>query len=90
MNLTREDYDVLLESMEAWENKDGMDGLMGAMLCGMLCRDDDERRKYKEKERGAQHKRDEARRVRRDRSAVLRAKLIAQRDSDEAAEKVSP
>lgn len=82
--ITRQEYDVLLEAMEAWEAK-GMAGrVMGSMMSAMLCRSDEERAAVEEKLRQEEQREKEEQRQRKERSVMLRAKLISLRDSLDA------
>lgn len=84
MELTRQDLDVLIEAVEAWESKDLAGDMMESMLTSMMCKSEQDVEKHKSEFEKRQEKRESARRVRKERSVVLRAKLIGLRDSMDA------
>jgi hypothetical protein len=83
--LTRQDYDTLIEAVEAWEAKDFGSRLIGTMLGAMACGKDDESREKFEADQEKQRVKSEAEsRVRKERGVMLRSKLISLRDSADA------
>lgn len=83
--LTREDIDVLIEATEAWESKDAAGELMGDLLQGMLSRGDEKTlAEMKQRKMEETRKREQEKKLRKERSIILRAKLISLRDSMDA------
>ena len=87
-DLTNADLDVLIEAVEAWESKDSLGEFMGDMVEAMVGpREGPEREEWLRKrahdKQERQQKTTEAKRVRKERSILLRAKLIALRDRAE-------
>ena len=84
--LTRQDLDVLIESMEAWENKDDFGGIIAGMFDEMLSEKSSPEKQLEMKLRREKENRDrqDKKLVRKERSIMLRAKLIALRDSIDA------
>lgn len=81
-SLTADDLNVLIEAVEAWESKDFASEMMGDMVEAMLIgKDPESRAEYeaKSKQRKDDYKRNQ--RQRKDRSILLRAKLIQLRDA---------
>lgn len=85
MTLTRADLDVLAEAMEVWENKDFMDELMFGITDMVLCKDEFDRQEAKARRSGKVKELEATRKVRRERSVLLRAKLIMMKDKLDAA-----
>jgi hypothetical protein len=84
--LTRQDLDDLIDAVEAWENS-GDAGEMAADLMGaMLCRGDDPKMKAEVERATFERKRElkAKKRIRKERSIMLRAKLLQIRDGVEA------
>ncbi len=82
MNLTKQDFDALIESMDSWVDKDATGELMGMMLGGLASRGDPvlaAKMEHEDKER--RRKADAARKIRKERCIVIQSKLIAMRDS---------
>ena len=89
MELDRSDLDVLIEAVETWESSDALGEFMGDMVMAMVGpKDGPEREEWQRKrevERAdRKRKQDDEKRVRKERSILLRAKLIALRDGVEA------
>lgn len=90
MTLTREDLDVLIEATEAWESKDSFGDLFEGVLTAMIGPREDgpEREAWLRKQEALRADKnvaaEQAKRVRKERSIILRAKLIQMRDSVEA------
>lgn len=84
--LTRQDYDVLLEAMEAWEQKDAGQQIMSAMLNNVLSKGapPHEKERMERETREENSRRLQDAKTRKERSVVLRAKIIAIRDSIDA------
>lgn len=83
--LTEADYDVLIEAIDYWEQKNAMaSSLMGALLIGFV--PEDQRDKAKAEEDMHRRSAEAEIRLRKERGIVLKAKLLKMRDSA-AAEK---
>jgi len=82
MELTRADYDTLIEALEAWENKDASADILDTILTPMLTRGlggmPPEMRAEREYQKSRQM---EEKAIRKERSVLLRAKLIQIRDA---------
>lgn len=91
MDFTTDDMNVLLEAMEAWESKDMAVEIMGEMLAGVMTdRRDPIAKAQLEAERAERQKKSsEARQHRKERSVLLRAKLIQMRDAMSVADMVA-
>lgn len=88
--LTRQDLDVLFEAVEKWEQDDASGEIMGIMLEGLLGdRSPEHKAKMELERREREHKRKEARRVRQERGAILRAKIVKMKDAMDAESLVS-
>ncbi len=84
-DLTRQDVDVLIEAMEAWERSGSEGQLMGSLMGSLLCRGDEEAMaKMKKEQERSRREFEEKQRLRKERSVVLRAKLISLRDAANA------
>lgn len=81
-DMTIDDLMTLVEAMEAWETKDATGELMGSLFGAMLMRDSDPdaKAKYDAEEKARKMLAEEARNQRKERSILLRAKLIQQID----------
>ena len=80
--LIKEDYNLLIEALEAWEHKDFASSLMTDLLEGLIGSKDSkfvEERKRKKQQ--AQQEYELAQRERKERSTLLKAKLISIRES---------
>lgn len=86
MDFTIDDLNVLMEAMEAWENKDTAGELMGSLLTAMLApHDTDEQKANLQREQDeARLRATDAKNMRKERSILLRAKLIQMLDSARA------
>lgn len=87
-DLTREDLDVLIAAVEAWESSGALGEFMGEMIAAIGGPKDgperDEWNRRRDAERVAKTEVQAAeKRVRKERSILLRAKLIALRDRSE-------
>lgn len=79
--LQDDDLEVLLEALEAWESKDVFGDAMGDLMGSLLTRGDPIARSQLEHERDRDKaQRAQAKKLRKDRSVLLRAKLITIRD----------
>jgi hypothetical protein len=80
--LTDDDLTTLAEAMEAWESKDLSGEMLGDVLGAMLVdrRDVTAKAKYEEEHAREQLKRDRVKAVRKERSVVIRAKLLTLRE----------
>lgn len=89
MDLTRKDFDVLIEAVEAWENKDAASAMMGGLMDGLLSRDmkPEQMAEMKARRADEDRKREAARKARKEISVVLRAKLISIRNATAPADK---
>lgn len=81
MELTKQDLDVMVEAVEAWEREPSSTSLLGDVMGAMFCRNEEEREAALREREKAKRERDESMRVRKERSVLLRAKLIQMRDS---------
>lgn len=76
-HFSADDIDTLVEALEAWENKSDVGEFMGDLLGAMLCKDDPvAKAKMETERRDRMQKADREKRRRKERSVVLRAKLI--------------
>lgn len=85
--LTRDDVTILCEALEAWERKDTAGNMLGMLIGGMFTKDDPiARAKFEteEKQRNERAAREE--RARKDRSVILRAKLLQMHAADSMVE----
>ncbi|WP_373649032.1 hypothetical protein [Schlesneria sp. DSM 10557] len=86
MNLTREDIALLFDAVERWEQRDGTGRMMSSMFGSILTKDDPEAKaKFNEEMERIQRQQDLEDRTKKERGVMLRAKLIALRDSMDAA-----
>lgn len=83
-DLTKQDLEMLIEAVEAWESKDAAAQLMDSMLGSLVCKNDEDRKRFEEKQEQKAMARNEHKKMRKERSIILRAKLIAMRDSANA------
>ena len=88
MELNRSDLDVLIEAVEAWESSGALGELMGEMVAAIGGpKDGSEREEWLRKREVERITKQEAKaaekRIRKERSILLRAKLIAIRDRSE-------
>lgn len=82
--LTRQEIDVLIEALDSWECKD-FAGEMVAMIFGSaIPKGSEARKEYEGVARGEMEKRKAEAKIRKERSILLKAKLIQLRDSNEA------
>jgi hypothetical protein len=80
--LTSDDINLLIEATEAWENKDQAGEMLSDLFAGMLSERTPEARQKIEAETALRKGKNMATtRTRKERSVVLRAKLISIRDS---------
>lgn len=80
--LTREDIEVLMEAVEAWEVKDAAGEMMGDLMVGLLSRRNPDEKDAFEKDMLRQKtERADKQRIRKERGVILRAKLIEIRDA---------
>ena len=80
--LTTDDISMLLEALTAWEDKDFSGMMIGTLIGGMLTDDKEKAKRDREVELV---KYNEAKKVRQERSILLKAKLIGMKDSTIAA-----
>ena len=76
MNFTTDEYQVLIESLDTWVDKDALGSLMGAMIGGVLLKDEAKKEwetKQKVKEQLAVAERTERKEI----ATLIKAKLIA-------------
>ena len=84
MELTRQDMDLLIEAVECWEKKDVEGSVVGSLLGAMFCRTEEDKEHYKREQEKQKAERDRSSRTTKERSILLRSKLIAMRDSVDA------
>lgn len=81
---TIDDLSVLMEAMEAWEAKGNYGNLLSSVMGAMLVRGDDEEaesaRAFREREAKQRVEAEEASRLRKERSILIRAKLVMMMD----------
>jgi hypothetical protein len=79
--LTDDDLDVLVEALEAWESKDVAGEMLGDVVESMLTRGDPVAvAKIRDQRQRDKYDRERARTARKERSVLLRAKLLTLRD----------
>lgn len=78
--LTIEDIDVLYDALEHWVNQHIVGDLMGMILSGII-KDADERQKFMDNEKKKREEEEPKVRGRKDRKAILQAKLLKLKDS---------
>lgn len=84
-DLTKSDLNVLIEAMDSWESKHLPGMMMETILGGLLPKDDPIAvAKYKAEAEARRRKDEDERRVRQERSILLKAKLIQLRDNADA------
>ena len=76
--LSVQDLSILIEAVEAWENKDMAGDLMGDLLTGMMTdlRDPAKKAAYEADLKARTEKKKDERALRKEQSILLRAKLI--------------
>jgi hypothetical protein len=81
VELSRQDYSDLIEAVEAWENKDDASQMIGEMMEALVARGDKAHAAMIRQEVESR-RREQAlsKRIRKERSIMLRAKLIQMRD----------
>lgn len=84
--LTKQDIDVLIDAVEAWEKGDSGGEIISSLMTGMFCRTDDDRREAERRQLPGKLKAESEKKMRKERGVTLRAKLIAIRDSLDADE----
>lgn len=84
-DLTNQDLWVLMEALEAWENKDDSSEMIGVLLDSIVVPKFENRERLKKQIEEKQAKLAAAKRERKERSVMLRAKLITIRDGRAAA-----
>lgn len=82
--LTKQDYDVLIEAVEAWESKPQSSVMLGDVISAMMCRNELEMEKMRAERAKHTAKLEVDKKIRSERSIMLRAKLIQLRDRLEA------
>lgn len=79
--LSENDIAVLIEALEAWENKDGAGEILGDMMDAMFAKQDPVAIEAMKREREqARVKRERERSARKEQSVLLRAKLLTIRN----------
>jgi len=79
--LTDDDLNALFEALEAWESKDFGGEIMGELLAATMFRGDPATRAdFDRSQREDKQKRERAKALRKERSVLLRAKLLTLRD----------
>lgn len=79
--LTDDDLGTLIDALEAWESKDQAGEMLGDVLGAMLTRDDPRaKHELEQRMRSDQLMRDRAKGMRKERSVMLRAKLLTLRN----------
>lgn len=88
--LSKQEIAVLLEALDCWDNKGSSELVLASVMGMVMARNDDERNRV-QRERDDELKKFEGnQRVRRERSVILKAKLLGMRDNldvDELLEK---
>lgn len=86
--LTRNELDILIESVDHWVEKDMVGGLLDGLLLSMIGKDAPEQsRRQMEMDRSAKEEERKAqKRLRKEQAIILKAKLLSIRDGIEAEE----
>lgn len=86
MEITKDEYDILIESVDCWVSKDFGDALFSGLITSIAFRDapPDVKAEMKKKEDEDNHKRKEAKQLRKEQGILLKAKLLRLRDAIEA------
>lgn len=83
MQLTNQDVNTLIEALDAWEQSGFAGQLMGDMFAGMLCKDESAMEKMKAERERSNAEYERKVRAKKERSIILKAKLLQLRDSIE-------
>jgi hypothetical protein len=84
-DFTRQDLDILFDAVERWEQDDMSSEIMGAMLEGIMSdRSPEVQAKLQAAREEREFKRKAAQRQRKERAVLIKAKLIALKDSLDA------
>lgn len=81
MGLTKQDLDVLIDAVEAWERKEKNEGHLSDLVEAMLCRSKEEQEALQRDQAVRKLKQADASKIKKERSIVLRAKLLSIRDT---------
>ncbi len=86
MELTKDEYNILIEATDCWVSKDFGEGLVGSLMTGMMSKDASPEivQKMKEKDKEERLERESKKQVRKERAIILKAKLLKLRDKIEA------
>ena len=82
--LTRQDVDCLIDAVEAWEKSGNEGRMIGSLIGSMMCRDDEQRKKVEQEFLAREEEGNRKAKTMKERGVLLRAKLIALRDSMDA------
>ncbi len=83
MNLSKQELNTILEALEAWESKDLAGELIESILTAALGKSSGQQSFIEQTMKPMKAKRAEEAKVRKERSVLLRAKLIGIRDAME-------
>ena len=75
-----DDLDTLMEALEAWESKDQASEMFGDLVGAVMMRDVGETTEFAQHQSREKIKRERAKVARKERSVLLRAKLLTLRD----------
>jgi hypothetical protein len=78
--LTVDDINLLMEAVNAWEQKDTKDLMVTSVLSMMLCKNEQQAKSMLEEHKLEQKKLDESKQIRQERAILIKAKLIQLRD----------
>jgi len=80
-DITDDDIAVLVEALESWESKDAFSDAMGELFSAVICKDDPvAKAKMEDSRRTEKIARERAKTLRKERSIILRAKLLTLRE----------
>lgn len=83
-NLSNQEIDILISSVDHWVNKDQMDGLFGGLLTAMFSdkMSEADKAKQKAKELEEEKKRADAKQLRQETAIMLKAKLLTMKQDN--------
>jgi hypothetical protein len=92
--ISNDDIDTLVEALEAWESKDVAGEMLSDLFGAMFAKDDPATKaKLQMEQLESQRKRDRVKAIRKERSVILRAKLLGIRNSrrvDDVSNRMAP
>lgn len=81
MELTDQELEILVECVEAWEQKPMSEGVTGTLLGAMFCRGTEERERFMREDEQRLKQAQGDQKLRRERATLLKAKLIQLRQA---------